>query len=252
MPRFSWLPLLFIMLFVAGCGRVSQIHFVKGDFTLHHQAGINLDLVHVDAYAMSEVLGKTLVVQVIDPRQSIQPPSKIIKGVDWPVWWLDYEQFLADRLWQTAVFSDVSAASDVTCIREPDLVLKVAVTQWDEGNGWLRYLIGFGAGATRMQWEGALIDARTNHILLAFADRRLHPGGPSMLWFGWRRALNGPGLIAEDLRYAAIDLCAAIRRLTGVQTEPFKTWKSRPLYRTQAPDPAAATEPDAGGGDGTP
>lgn len=243
MHRIPWLFLLIILPFTAGCGRVNQLHFLKGDFTLSHQSGIHLDLMHV-APDLNLAAGRSLVVQVLEPEQTIAPPTKIGEKVDWPVWWLDYEQHLADRLWQTTVFSDVSTASDAVRIKDPDLVLKVAVTQWHEGNGWLRYLIGFGAGATQVQWEGALLDARTDRVLMAFADRRIHPGGPSMFWFGWRRALNAPALISEDLRYGTGDLCKGLRRLTGVKTDPLKRWQRRPLYRNPSGTPDAASSDD--------
>ena len=93
---------------------------------------------------------------------------------------------------------------------KPDAVLTVAITQWHEGNKVLRALIGLGLGATRVQYEGVLTDARTHKILFAFADARIHPGGPSVLGLPlkvWR----GGDLITEDLGWGADEVAKTLK-----------------------------------------
>ncbi|MCL5269332.1 MAG: DUF4410 domain-containing protein [bacterium] len=233
------LPLAFTAL---GCGRVTTARYLKGSFQLHHDPAIRLDYVYMAPDA-ARLRGGSLLVYVEDPTHTIDlENAKISKKMKakWPEWWLDYERTLADLVWQSAVFRDVAAASDTSLMAHPDYILKAAVTEWNEGSGLLRGILGFGFGSTRMQWEAALIDTRTNQTLFALADARIHPGGPSLMGFGVK-VYNGPALIAEDLFNAAKDMDAALRGIAGVSEAPRPSWATRPLYRPNSiPGPAGS------------
>ena len=57
--------------------------------------------------------------------------------------------------------------------------LSVVVTEFDPGNGFARWFIGAGAGATSVQIEGDLKDSHGT-VIMAFADRRMHSGNPTL------------------------------------------------------------------------
>lgn len=57
--------------------------------------------------------------------------------------------------------------------------LETAITDIKPGVGWLRYVIGYGAGTTVMQLEGRLVEG--DKQLAEFAIREEHAGYPNML-----------------------------------------------------------------------
>ena len=59
------------------------------------------------------------------------------------------------------------------------VALDVTVTELDPGNGFARWFIGAGAGASKVQVEGQLKNPE-DELLLAFADRRYHSGNPTL------------------------------------------------------------------------
>lgn len=239
--RFRLIFLLGALLFSAGCG-VSQVYYLQGNFNPVQSKGLRMDEVFL-AKDVESIKGKTLKVQFVDPNKTIQ---KNISKVNRKLNQKDMDEIrhffelnLADRMWQSRIFSDVCAADDVFQIKHPDLVMRVAVTRWHEGLWLLRTVFGFGLGATHVQWEGAIVDAKTNRVLFAFADARLHPGGPSLAGFGAR---GGGALIGEDLRYGADDLRRDLRKVTGVteKVRPDKDW--RPVTH---PEPSVAKAKDS-------
>lgn len=58
--------------------------------------------------------------------------------------------------------------------------LETTVSEVDPGHGWMRYFIGYYAGAAALQAEFRLREARTNRLIAVFATRRLHAGDPNM------------------------------------------------------------------------
>src|SRR5690606_24259668 len=118
------------------------------------------DLAYVSSNAPS-MLNRTLHVRVLDPEESIDPvTSKLPEKMYWQIFRNALIDYIARMMWESRVFSDVSAETDDEPLANPDLILEVAVTQYHIGSGWKRYLIGFGAGATAVQWEGRIFDAR--------------------------------------------------------------------------------------------
>ena len=57
--------------------------------------------------------------------------------------------------------------------------LSVIVTEFDPGNGFARWFVGAGAGATNIQIEGDLKDSNGT-VIMAFADKRTHSGNPTL------------------------------------------------------------------------
>ena len=218
-----------------GCGRVHSLHYLKGDFAVGPQRGFRLEKVYAAPDAAS-ILDRTLIVHVEDPARTIQvDASKIHPDLKWPAWRFDFESCAANQAWIASVFGDVCAAGDKHPIDRPDLTLQLAVTEWHEGQGWLRLLLGFGLGATRVQWEGAILEAGSDRVLFAFADARAHPGGPSFMGLG-APVMRGPALIAKDLKWALADLRHDLRTLGAADRPELESYESRPLYRRKRTD----------------
>lgn len=79
--------------------------------------------------------------------------------------------------------------------------LEGAITRLGAGNRALRYMVGFGAGASKAQLETRLVDSETGRVLIATADRREASFGP----FG--------GDSEEHLREAFSDMARDYARL---------------------------------------
>lgn len=212
----------------AGCGRVQRVYLNEPGL-LDAPGFSRLD--HVSATpGVQELKGQTLAVELLPTSQTLSQESFEAASVDWAEWQADYENILADAMYQTLVFRDVSAPSDYDPLEDPDLRLAIAITEWDEGNGWLRLLLGFGLGRTRVQWEGLLRDMETGRTVMVFADAREHPGGPSIFGLG-QEVMHGAPLIAEDLRWALADLQDALREFNEVETPKRSRYFPHPKAR---------------------
>jgi hypothetical protein len=229
-----------LLILAVGCGRVEQAHRVAGPFDNPPIKGFYYDRFRLAEDAARAIAGRTLRVEV-EPatRTLVLERSKITAPVEWEAWGAEFEQTLADKLWQSRVFDDVCTTSETRPILKPDLILRVALTEFHEGNAFLRYVPGFGAGATRVQWEAELVEngegeeRRAERPLFVFADARLHPGGP---YLGWSfKPWNGRKLIVEDLHLATEALVKDLRWLTGTRARPLPEYFRRPQtgpYRT--------------------
>jgi hypothetical protein len=242
-----------------GCGRVRQAHWVDGPFAneIHDDAvrGFYYDAFDLAPGAAEAMLGKTLRVEV-EPttRTFVAERCRITKEVDWEGARRRFEDHLADRLYQSQVFADVSTPADSRPLTRPELILRIAITEYHEGNAFLRYVPGFGAGATRVQWEGEMVacdratgpdegaDAGERRIL-AFADARLHPGGPSMGIS--TKPYDGQALIAEDLGLAIEGLVDDLRRLTHTEEPMRRGFYRHPQGGITRAMSEAGTHPDA-------
>jgi hypothetical protein len=237
------LPLAIILLSVlTGCGRVQSVHWVKADFDAARPGGYAQDRLFV-ASGIDAIRGQSLSVEVMPLDRTLDPArSKIGEPFDLEVWRKDFESVVADAMWQSAIFGDVAAASDEQPITTPTLTLRVALTEYHEGIGWLRLLLGFGLGATRFQWEGELVrnapPAATADQLLAWADARIHPGGPVL---GLTlKPLRGQQLLAEDLLLATRQIQRDLRKLTGVTRAMRESYDRRPKFRPYLDPPVPA------------
>lgn len=211
-----------------GCGHVSVIRYVQGvQFDPNAAQGLPVDQAYVDD-AVMKLRGARLLVQFEDPAKTIdrsvsKTAPRLDEGDNWSkirgFFEMDFAIALKDQRLSDGrpLFSDVQRATTALSTYHPDAVLKIAITEWHEGNKFWRALLGLGFGHTRVQYEGVLTDARTGKILFAFADARIHPGGPSAFGFPlkvWR----GDDLIAEDLTYAAKDVAKTLRIV--IETPP--------------------------------
>lgn len=57
--------------------------------------------------------------------------------------------------------------------------LDVWISDLDEGSGAMRYMVGFESGSVDVQVEGRVVDAKTEEVVLEFADRRREAGNPN-------------------------------------------------------------------------
>lgn len=98
---------------------------------------------------------------------------EIQQGVEFPVDSLNVMMpEIVDELKKLRKFAQVSSASDAktatdakTTTDTPVVRLSGTVTQFKAGNRTKRYLVGFGAGATKVVAHIKLIDAATNQVV---------------------------------------------------------------------------------------
>lgn len=218
-----------------GCGRVHRVYHVPSSVALSNESSAPFDLAYL-APSMGTLTSQTLLVRVTTPTQTIDLESAKVLGLkseqEWSTWTRDFQNEVADVLWHQRLFADISTPADRQPQLKPDLTLDIAITRWHEGNGFLRYFLGFGLGATDMQWEGQLRDT-SGTLLLAWADRRIHPGGPSYVGSLSLRPFRGWKLIGEDLTMATRDLAQTIAEAQGKKLDPNprRRWERHPQYR---------------------
>ena len=230
------LPSILFGAALAGCGTVRQTYFVDREFEPERRKGIRLDKIYV-APDVKEIVGADLVVELADPRTSIQGKRKIKEGRDFEAFAIDLERVISDSLWRTRIFRDVGTPRDEVPIPRPTLRLEVAITEWHEGSAWLRFLVGTWIGATRVQTEGRFVNPETGHVYLAFADAQRHPGYGKFNPMTYRPQT----LIASDLSFLVRDLQRDIVTLTEQEIPPggFRSRSVRPRPSRRIP---ASTE----------
>jgi hypothetical protein len=109
-----------------------------------------------------------------------------------------FRKTLNRTLQDAEIFQIVSTDPYFSTTKQGTLTLQLRVTQFSPGCAPVRALIGFGAGATKVQVEGKLIDNATGEAVAEFADLRMHPGG-ALVW-GVRTAMDSEFLIGVDLK----------------------------------------------------
>lgn len=194
---------------MSACSSVERIYFLDPAIKLEEASDLKLDMAYISP-RIDEIKGKDMIVGVVDPVRSIKGKKKISHRRDFQLLDLQFEKALSDALWQTDLFHDVGLVYDEEPIREPDLKLALAITEWHEGNGFLRFLLGTWMGATRVQTETVLTDARTGYVYAAFADARAHPGGGIFAVQTWMPER----LMVQDLYHFTFDIRDAMLRAT--------------------------------------
>lgn len=109
-----------------------------------------------------------------------------------------FRKSLNRTMQEAEIFRIVSTDPYFSTTKHGTLTLQMRVTEFSPGCAPVRALIGFGAGATKIQVEGKLIDNATGEVVAEFADRRMHPGGALVL--GVRTAMDSEYLIGIDLK----------------------------------------------------
>ena len=238
LPRLATrlLPLLALLL-CSACARVETLHYLTtppdslaSDPTAPR---FYFDQTYVAPEAR-DICGRRLTVQVLPPADTL-PPAVLAAypPADWTQWATHYESHVADLMYQSRLFADVCASRDPQTHQPPDLLLRLAVTEWHEGSRAARLVLSLVGpasllyGATRVQFEAELLDG--GHPLLTIADARLHPGGPGII--AWQSARE---LIPEDLALAAAQLRDDLRKLLGA-TDPLPGLIPHPAYRYDLP-----------------
>ncbi len=112
-----------------------------------------------------------------------------------------FRKALNRSLQDAEIFRIVSTDPYFGTQKHGTLTLQLRVTQFSPGNAPVRAFIGFGAGATKIQLEGKVIDNATGEVLAEFADLRMHPGG-ALVW-GVRTAMDSEYLLGVDLKQLA-------------------------------------------------
>ncbi|HEV8440151.1 MAG TPA: DUF4410 domain-containing protein [Methylomirabilota bacterium] len=86
---------------------------------------------------------------------------------------------LVMRLGETGVFAQVVDGRTGLAPGSPgnQLRLRGEITRFDVGNRALRWLVGFGAGRTKLQVETRFVDSESGQPVLASADRRVASKG---------------------------------------------------------------------------
>lgn len=113
------------------------------------------------------------------------------------------------------------------------LEIRTAITDIKRGSGWVRYVIGYGAGAAVLQLEGQIVDItdpEREEVVAEFATRTAHAAYP--------QGFFNPNVIHDHyaLMYAAE---AGIRHLTPRLRQEIPAARLRP----EAPATAAAAGP---------
>ena len=72
----------------------------------------------------------------------------------------------------TTVTDDKSALSSEVISAQKVLSMKSTITELDPGSRALRYLVGFGAGSTKVQVETEIRDSKTEQLYFMASDRR--------------------------------------------------------------------------------
>lgn len=245
MKNTGWVLAIAALFMVAGCKSYPTYFVDRAPMKTGTQ--LKMDQAYIAPNAAAALTSRTLFVEVADMRKTISPEiSKVNKKRDLPKLRVGMEEVIADLMWRTRVFSDVSVTSDIVPLKNPDLRLEAAVTGWDEGSGLARFLMGIvstplravGTGPTRIQWEGRIIDTRTGAIVLQWADARIHPGGPSL--FVSFRPFRSEVLIQEDLLVSIGIFADGIREVCGVTEPMMSRAEMHPRYhkpKEAAPEP---------------
>ncbi len=115
------------------------------------------------------------------------------------------------RLAETGVFTKVTGTkSDLSGWRDQSskiLILECTVTKMDAGSRAMRYLVGFGAGATKVQVENEIRDFQGRELYFKSADRRVAAFGA----FGG----DSKEFILSSLDQTAEALGSFIKRITS-------------------------------------
>ncbi len=121
----------------------------------------------------------------------------------------------------TEMFNVVAGNSFLKKGDKSVLVLQTRITIIDNGKGWVRNLIGFGAGATTVQLEGKVFDARYKRTYMEFADRRVNPGNR---FFGGKKSTCDAeflqGIDLKRISQALVDLFAYTKENSPTSKKP--------------------------------
>ncbi len=224
--------LLFLPLGVA-CSPVRHTYLVPEELMTEAREDFKLDKVYASP-RVGRLVGAVVLVDLADARESTGRRGRFPSRRDLETFGRDFEQVLSNQLWWTGIFGDVGHRREETPPPAPDVILNVAITEWNEGNALLRWAIGTWVGATRVQVEAMFVEVRSGDVLAAFADARTHPGlGPFSF-----STFRPQTLIAIDLAGFAKALPEDLLELTGA---PRPTG---PYGRRLAPRPSRGPLPD--------
>lgn len=212
LSKFARYSLLLLLPVLPACSRISTTYLIGPDTPLERKSGAALfhDSLYYASPEANQMVDRDLVVRVGDLRKTVQSGTKFSAKRNMQAFGADFEAVISDELWRTGIFHDVAPIRDEDPIPKPNLELYVAITEWKEGSGILRWILTL-AGRTRVQVEGQFADPQTGKILAAFADARIHPGHGHLS----TKTFRPQTLIAEDLSEFVTDLCRQVLAMTG-------------------------------------
>ncbi len=209
----SYVPALGLVLLgvvlAAGCSfPVVQTGFLTRYQPATRLKGYNIELMRSQRFEGPST-PSVIAIRVVHWLNPIRPESRDLVDLT--------EQSLQDNLYRGLLLTHpsptiVTKEEDLDLYlrrRERVLQLEAAVTEIETGVGWLRYFIGFYAGAAEAQMEFRLRDAKTDRLLATFATRRVHAGDSNMgLNF---KSWSNRHCLEELTQQAAFDAARLIR-----------------------------------------
>src|SRR5262249_4047183 len=119
----------------------------------------------------------------------------------------DLQAKLIARLREALVFDQVVDSDRETIPARSELRLRGEISRFAVGSRSLRFLVGFGAGRTKLQVEARFVDAATGLAVLAVADRRVASKG----FFGG----DAHDFLLDSVDEISRAVAAAVKRRAG-------------------------------------
>jgi hypothetical protein len=207
------------MFFLYGCYSLntSQLHVIDKKLSYENKKKVgllykdsNLKFDQIDAIALQPVdvqLGSTKKVTPQMEKQARKFAS-------------DLEIDLAAAIPEKTLFSIITAGEIV-----PENVrianLSIVITEFYPGNGAVRYVIGCGAGSTKIQLESKLTN-KDNELLLALGSRKYHTGKPTL---GLNVSSISDDYTAKELRKQFVETTCKVLREEELKNKKVKKTK---------------------------
>lgn len=121
-----------------------------------------------------------------------------------------FKSKLTEELKKLGIFkvvADENSPSANTLPRDKLLVMKIVFTEMDPGSRALRYMVGFGAGATKVQVDSEVKNCLTAEVYCRASQRRV----------GFMGAFGGSskGFIHDSLEGMAKDIASFVKRVAS-------------------------------------
>ncbi|MFA5292645.1 MAG: DUF4410 domain-containing protein [Phycisphaerae bacterium] len=177
MNKYARCVILLPMFFLYGCYSInnSRLHVLDQKLSYENKKNVglvykdhNLKLDQIDAIALQPIDVNLGSMKKVDSK--LEDQAKKFAS--------DLEVDLTAAIPQKTLFSVISAGEVVPeTLRVANL--SIVVTEFYPGNGAMRYIIGCGAGSTKIQMESKLT-SKQDELLMALGSRKDHNGNPTL------------------------------------------------------------------------